>query len=85
MTQAKPRISEELAGLSRSAWERLICEANLGLEDAEVARRYFIDKQCQIDIAIEKDTDRTQISRRLKRARGRIEKIYYSGYSGIPS
>lgn len=79
MTQAKPRISAELAGLSRSAWESLIYEANLGTEDAEVARRYFIDKQCQIDIAIEKNTDRTQISRRLKHARGRIEHIYKSG------
>lgn len=79
MTQAKPRISVELAGLSRSAWERLIYEANLGVEDTEVAKRYFIDKQCQIDIAIEKDTDRTQISRRITRARRRLEEIYKTG------
>lgn len=82
MTQAKLRIDPALAGLPRSAWEKLIYEANLGLEDADVARRYFIDKQCQIDIAIEKDTDRTQISRRLTRARRRIEDIYKNG---IPS
>lgn len=79
MTQAKLRIDPALAGLSRSAWEKLIYEANLGVEDADVAHRYFIDHQCQIDIAIEKDTDRTQISRRITRARRRIEDIYKNG------
>lgn len=76
MTQAKPRLPYELSGLTRSEWDKLIYEANLGLEDAEVARRYFIDKQCQIDIAIEKDTDRTQISRRLGRVRRRLQDVY---------
>ncbi len=76
MTQAKPRLPDALSGLSRSAWESLIYEANLGREDAEVARRYFIDRECQIDIAIDKDTDRTQISRRLGRARRKIEQLY---------
>lgn len=76
MTQAKPRLPHELSGLTRSEWDNLIYEANLGKEDAEVARRYFIDKECQIDIAIDKDTDRTQISRRLKRTRRRLEEVY---------
>lgn len=76
MTQAKPRLPDELSGLTRSEWDALIYEANLGTEDAEVARRYFIDKQCQIDIAIEKDTDRTQISRRIGRVRRRLENVY---------
>lgn len=76
MTQAKPRLPAELSGLTRSEWDRLIFEANLGREDAEVARRYFIDKECQIDIAIEKDTDRTQISRRLGRMRRRLQDVY---------
>lgn len=76
MTQARPRIDPALAGLPRSKWEHLIHEANLGREDAEIAKRYYIDKECQIDIAIDKDTDRTQISRRITRARRRIEEIY---------
>lgn len=76
MTQAKPRLPDELTGLTRSEWDNLIYEANLGREDAEVARRYFIDRECQIDIAIEKDTDRTQISRRLGRVRRRLQDVY---------
>lgn len=76
MTQAKPRLPDELTGLTRSEWDNLIYEANLGLEDAEVARRYFIDRECQIDIAIEKNTDRTQISRRLGQMRRRLQDVY---------
>lgn len=76
MTRAKPRLPDELTGLTRSEWDNLIYEANLGREDAEVARRYFIDRECQIDIAIEKDTDRTQISRRLGRVRRRLQDVY---------
>lgn len=76
MTQARPRLSNELSGLTRSEWDNLIYEANLGREDAEVARRYFIDKECQIDIAIDKNTDRTQISRRLGRVRRRLQEVH---------
>lgn len=76
MTQAKLRIDPALAGLSRSAWEKLIYEANLGVEDADVAHRYFIDHQCQIDIAIEKDVDRKTVCRRIGAARRKIKSIY---------
>lgn len=76
MTQARIRIEPELAALSRSEWEKLIYEANLGAEDSDLAKRYFIDHQCQIDIAIDKDTDRTQISRRLGRMRRRLQDVY---------
>lgn len=75
MVQARPRLSDELADLSRSTWERLIYEANLGVEGTDIARRYFIDKQCQIDIAIDKDIERTQISRKLKFAKKRVEQL----------
>lgn len=76
MTQAKVRVEPELANLTRSAWEGLIYEANLGAEDGEIARRYFINRECQIDIAIDKNTDRTQISRRIGRVRRRLEDVY---------
>lgn len=81
MTRAKPRIPAELSDLTRSEWERLLYEANLGLEDEDIARRYFIFKECQIDIAIDKDTDRTQICRRL----GRVRKRLWDIYNRIPS
>lgn len=75
MTQARIKVEPELACLTRSAWEHLIYEANLGAEDTEVARMYFIDHRCQIDIAIDKDTDRTTISRRLKRVHKRLVEV----------
>lgn len=75
MTQARIRVEPELACLTRSAWEKLIYEANLGAEDTEVAKMYFIDHMCQIDIAIEKDTDRTQISRRLGQMKNRLKDV----------
>lgn len=76
MTQAKIRLAPELAQLSRSTWEHLIYEANLGIEDTELAKRYFINKECQIDIAIDKDVERHSVSRRLKAAQKRIIEVY---------
>ena len=80
MTQARIRLTPELAELSRSAWEELITEANLGTETSEIARRYFINKECQIDIAIDKNTDRTQISRVLGKAKRKIEMTFQKTY-----
>lgn len=77
MTQAKIRIDPALSGLSRSAWENLIYEANLGSEMTEIATKYFIHKQCQIDIAIDKDIDRKTVNRKLGVARRRVEQTYY--------
>lgn len=39
--------------LTRSEWERVLYEANLGRTDTEIARRYFIDRVPQIEIAAE--------------------------------
>jgi hypothetical protein len=75
VTQARIRVEPELACLTRSAWERLIYEANFGVADTEVARMYFIDHICQIDIAIEKDTDRTQISRKIRKMQNRLVEV----------
>lgn len=77
MTQAKIRIDPALQDLSRSAWEGLIYEANLGSELTEIATRYYINKECQIDIAIDKDIDRKTVNRKLGTARRRVEQIYY--------
>lgn len=76
MTQAKVRVEPELATLTRSAWEGLIYEANLGAEDSEIARRYFIERECQIDIAIDKDIDRKTVCRKIGTARKKIKSVY---------
>lgn len=77
MTQAKIRIDPQIAKLPRTDWERLIYEANLGAEMSAIATRYYINKECQIDIAIDYDKDRTVMSRQIGTARRRIEQIYY--------
>lgn len=76
MTQARVRIDPQLAALPRSAWEGLIHEANLGDEDSDLARRYFIQKQCQIDIAIDKDMAFRTVQRRLDTAKKSIVQTY---------
>ena len=76
MTQARLRMDPKLTALSRSAWEALIYEANLGDEDSDLARRYFIQKQCQIDIAIDKNVDRKTVGRHIGTVRKTIEQIY---------
>ena len=76
MTQARVRVDPALAALTRSEWERLIYEANLGAENAEIAHRYFVNRECEIDIAIDKNTDRAQISRRVGQMRRRLEDVY---------
>ena len=79
MTQAKPRkLPPDMAALPRSKWEELIREANLGTQDTEIAQRYFIDKECQIDIAIDMLLCRNTVGNRIAQARGRIENIYRS-------
>lgn len=79
MTQAKPRkLPPDLAELPRSKWEELIREANLGKQETEIATRYFIDKECQIDIAIDMVMCRNTVGNHIAHARGRIEKMYRS-------
>ena len=64
--------------LTRTELERVIYEANLGEEDGYIARRYFVDRVCQIDIAYEVsnrsglEMSRSTISRRLEWIRERL-------------
>lgn len=76
MTQARTRVTGEMAYLPRQQWESLISAANLGIENTEIARMYFIDQIPQMDIAIEKGIDRGTVSRRVKTARDKIEHTY---------
>ena len=56
-----------LSDLLKDDLERAIDQANLGQEDAEIARRYLIDRIAQIDIAAEMGYHRSTISRRMTR------------------
>lgn len=50
---ARVKLPPELADLLRSELDRAIKEAALYRDDELIARRYIIDKWCQIDIAAE--------------------------------
>ena len=79
MPQSKPRkLPPDMAVLTRSKWEELIREANLGKIDSEIATRYFIDHECQIDIAIDLMLCRNTIGHRISHALDRIEQVYRS-------
>ena len=73
MTQARIRLDDYMSALPRTAWEKLIYDANLGDIDTEIATRYFINKQCQIDIGIALDADRSTISRRISKIKASLK------------
>lgn len=60
------KLPPELDTLLTSELKRAIREANLGRENSQIARRYFIDREAMIDIGEEIGLDRSAISRRLK-------------------
>ena len=62
--------------LTRSAWERVLYEANLGRTDTEIARLYFIDRVPQIEIAAELGFERKTIGARLRQIEQRVERAW---------
>lgn len=79
MASARVKIPDDLSGLLQSEWERVIREAGYSRQDAEIVRRYIVDKTPQIDVAIELDMARSTITRRLpeiyRRARHTAAKL----------
>lgn len=71
MAMARPRY-EALDRMSRSQMEAVLYEANLGLEDTKLARRYFVDRVPQIDVAMELGLDRKTVGNRLRRIEKRV-------------
>ena len=70
---ARVRLPGSLGQLLRSQMETAIYEANLGNSDSLIARKYFIEKIPQIDIAIELDMERSTVTRRLPFIISRVE------------
>lgn len=66
VSQARCRLPQPLDGLLTSEMSRAIEEANLGSTDAQIAKRYLVDRIPQIDIAIEFGYERSTISKRMK-------------------
>ena len=80
MASARVNIPEDLSGLLQSEWEHVIREAGYSRQDAEIVRRYIVDKIPQIDVAVELCIERSTLSRRLPgiymRARQTAEKLH---------
>lgn len=63
---ARVKLPPELSVLLRSELEKAITESALYRDDELIARRYIIDKWCQIDIAAELGWRRTTVGEHLK-------------------
>lgn len=63
---ARAKLPPELADLLRSELIHAIDEASLHRDDDLIARRYIIDKWCQIDIAAELGWRRATVGDHLK-------------------
>lgn len=74
------KMPQELKYLLTSEMTRAIDEANLGALDTVIAKRYYVDRVAQIDIAEELGYERSAISKRLKNINPRI----YNSISRIP-
>lgn len=72
-SRARGSLPPELSRLQTTQVKWAIDEANLGLADAHIAHRRFVDQLCQIDIAVEMGyQDRSTVSKRLKSITPRV-------------
>ena len=58
-------LPPELERMTRQGMETVIREANLGREDTQIARLYYVDKLPQVDVATELYLGRATVQRRL--------------------
>lgn len=75
MARARP-AEGELGNMRRSVADRVIYEANLGVEGTKIARMYYIERLPQIEIAEEMQMDRKTISERLRWINGRMKTVW---------
>lgn len=62
---ARVKLPDPLDKLLRSELETAIREAALHRDDELIARRYIVDKWCQIDIAAELGWERSTVSHHI--------------------
>lgn len=79
--QARYNLPPELSGLMRGEMEKVISQANLGLENERIARLYYVNKLPQIDVASELYLGRATVQRRLPRILDRMRKTSGRLYS----
>lgn len=67
MAAARVRIPPGLSRLLRDDFVEVIEQANLGLENTQIAKMYLIDGIPQVEIAAALDCDRSTITKRLQK------------------
>lgn len=72
--RARMTLPPELEGMTRQGMETVIREANLGREDTQIARLYYVDKLPQVDVATELYLGRATVQRRLPGILQRMER-----------
>ena len=73
--RARVKLPPELARLTTTEFNTAIDEANLGVVDSIIARRYFIDQMPQADIAAELDVTRVTVTNHARQIRSRLTDI----------
>lgn len=63
--RARMTLPPELEHMTRQGMETVIREANLGREDTQIAKLYYVDKLPQVDVATELYLGRATVQRRL--------------------
>lgn len=71
-SRARGKLPPELDGLLASQVLTAIDEANLGLSDSAIARRYLVDRLPQVDIAAELGLERSTVTKRMRDIRPRV-------------
>lgn len=72
--RARMTLPPELERMTRQGMETVIREANLGREDTQIARLYYVDKLPQVDVATELYLGRATVQRRLPGILQRMER-----------
>lgn len=72
--RARVTLPPELERMTRQGMETVIREANLGREDTQIARLYYVDKLPQVDVATELYLGRATVQRRLPGILQRMER-----------
>lgn len=71
--QARISLPPALDGLTRGEMERVIAQANIGRENEQIARLYYIDRMPQVDVAAEVYLAQSTIKRRLPKILNKMQ------------
>lgn len=72
--RARMTLPPELEHMTRQGMETVIREANLGREDTQIAKLYYVDKLPQVDVATELYLGRATVQRRLPEIMRRMQR-----------